>query len=805
MTQRPQVPTEVPSDVPVSPGKPVRGLALASAGAAVVFAVLGFLGAAPATGLTGALVLGGGLLVGAVALPGAGRVTAPGAVVATVGMVGVLQAATTIRGSGLLIAAVAVAVLTWLAAVMTALLDAGAFGARKPRPAVVARAGGSCGVGARGGLAAERLPRRSDHDLRRRAADRAAGHPRRSGHDVRRRPADGAAGRPRSAGPDARRPRAGPARARRRLDGCTGRDDGLRAIAGCAGADGGVRRRRASRCRGRAGSGVRAGAGGQARVRAGGAVSRAGRCPGAHRGVRRREPARPEAGVRAGCGGLRRCGPAGAEACVRAAVADGCGGVRRREPARPEACVRCGGVRRCGPGAADGCGRVRGRSAAARRRTGTHRRDPGPVAGRRPACGSAVRPRGWPAPDRHPPRAAPGRRGSALRAAARARPAALGGTASATRPDAAAQPPTGARQGQPPSGPLPQRAPGADVAAATPQFGLAGTGQAASSAHHEPVHDASAFDVPFFGVSGQASSAHHEPVQDGSAFERYGAERGQGGARTAVGRPPGPVQDGSASLFGGQPRNGAPPQGPTPGYSLPGRNPNAEGHGLFRAGTAASGAHRAPVDGGSPPNGRPAPGHPEPEPHRAPPPGTNGAAGEGAAHGGNGTARESAVPAQRAGTEASGPSYQQAAGARRRSAGGEGSSSPFGTGNPGSTRRGHRAAVARSARRPRTRDPAPGATPRRARRWRRRPQPGDHGLPGAARARRRACLGAAAPARRPGRHDGRLAGLARRRAARVRCRRPGRAAAWPPRQPRRRSPRPAGRAPQRPAVRALTS
>ena len=137
MTQRPQVPTEVPSDAPVSPGRPVRGLALASAGAAVVFAVLGFLGAAPATGLTGALVLGGGLLVGAAALPGAGRVTAPGAVVATVGMVGVLQAATTIRGSGLLIAAVAVAVLTWLAAVMTALLDAGAFGARKPRPAVV--------------------------------------------------------------------------------------------------------------------------------------------------------------------------------------------------------------------------------------------------------------------------------------------------------------------------------------------------------------------------------------------------------------------------------------------------------------------------------------------------------------------------------------------------------------------------------------------------------------------------------------------------------------------------------------------
>jgi len=174
-------------------------------------------------------------------------------------------------------------------------------------------------------------------------------------------------------------------------------------------------------------------------------------------------------------------------------------------------------------------------------------------------------------------------------------------------------------------------------------------------------------------------------VQDGPAFERYSAERGQGGARQQSGAHRAPVQDGSASLFGGPPRNGAPPQGPTPGYSLPGRNPNAEGHGLFRASTAASGAHRAPVDGGSPPNGGPAPGHPEPEPHRAPPPGMNGAVGEGAAHGANGTARDSAVPAQRAGTEASGPSYQQAAGARRRSAGGEGSSSPFGTGNSGST------------------------------------------------------------------------------------------------------------------------
>jgi hypothetical protein len=56
MTQRPLVPTEVPSDGPALPGRSVRVPALVSAGAAVVFALLGFLGAAPATGLTGALV-----------------------------------------------------------------------------------------------------------------------------------------------------------------------------------------------------------------------------------------------------------------------------------------------------------------------------------------------------------------------------------------------------------------------------------------------------------------------------------------------------------------------------------------------------------------------------------------------------------------------------------------------------------------------------------------------------------------------------------------------------------------------------
>src|SRR6185437_6485823 len=53
-------------------------------------------------------------------------------------------------------------------------------------------------------------------------------------------------------------------------------------------------------------------------------------------------------------------------------------------------------------------------------------------------------------------------------------------------------------------------------------------------------------------------------------------------------------------------------------------------------------------------------------------------------HSVNGTSRDGAVPTQRAGTEASGPSYQQAAGAgRRRRAAGEGSSSPFGPANPG--------------------------------------------------------------------------------------------------------------------------
>ena len=191
-------------------------------------------------------------------------------------------------------------------------------------------------------------------------------------------------------------------------------------------------------------------------------------------------------------------------------------------------------------------------------------------------------------------------------------------------------------------------------------------------------------DVPLFGVSGvgQASSAHHEPVQDASAFGRYAAERGQGSARPQTGAHRAPAQDGS--LFGGQPA-ATDPAASGPVYSRPGRNPDAQGHGLFGAGPAPTGAHRAPADGGSPPNGRPGSGQREPDPHRAP--GTNGAsAGESSARGVNGTARDSAVPTQRAGTEASGPSYQQAAGeARRRSAIADSASTPFGSASSGAS------------------------------------------------------------------------------------------------------------------------
>jgi len=186
------------------------------------------------------------------------------------------------------------------------------------------------------------------------------------------------------------------------------------------------------------------------------------------------------------------------------------------------------------------------------------------------------------------------------------------------------------------------------VAGQSSPYGLAGSGQAATSAHHQPVQDMSAFgrgpegDLPLFGVAGvrQTTSAHHEPVQDASTYEgpRYGGgttERGHdpGAGRTPTGAHRAPAQDGG-SLFGspptGQPgRNGAPPSA-------------VSGYGLFGAGApgpAPTGAHRA--------NGA-----------------TAGGADEAAAPGVNGTSRDSAVPSQRAGTEASGPSYQQAGGFR---------------------------------------------------------------------------------------------------------------------------------------------
>jgi hypothetical protein len=223
-------------------------------------------------------------------------------------------------------------------------------------------------------------------------------------------------------------------------------------------------------------------------------------------------------------------------------------------------------------------------------------------------------------------------------------------------------------------------------------YGLAGTGQATTSAHHQPVQDTSAFgrgpdgDLPLFGVAGvrQTTSAHHEPVQDASAYDgpRYGGgstERGQdaGAGRAPTGANRAPAQDG-VPLFG------APPT------SQPGRN-GAPGYGLFGAGApgpAPTGAHRAPSETDAASNGRTGPTAGRGAPNAggdaaAPSYGTNGAtaggADDAATRSVNGAPRDSAVPSQRAGTEASGPSYQQAGGARRR----DGASPSFGPTGPG--------------------------------------------------------------------------------------------------------------------------
>jgi hypothetical protein len=224
----------------------------------------------------------------------------------------------------------------------------------------------------------------------------------------------------------------------------------------------------------------------------------------------------------------------------------------------------------------------------------------------------------------------------------------------------------------------------------TPAVGLAGTGQAATSAHHEPVQDASPFnrtpsgDSPSFGVAGlgQATSAHHGPVQDASVYDPsqprpvYGAAPTERDQDAAAGRPPSssgahraPTQD-SMPLFGGPPsgwpgRNGSAPGGPV--YPMPGAQPSgneAQGYGLF---AGSSGAHRAPSDTGATPNGRA---------------GAAGGADNAATHGANGTSYDNGMPSQRAGNEASGPSYQQAGRGRRRAA--EGSAPVFGApGSPG--------------------------------------------------------------------------------------------------------------------------
>ena len=247
-----------------------------------------------------------------------------------------------------------------------------------------------------------------------------------------------------------------------------------------------------------------------------------------------------------------------------------------------------------------------------------------------------------------------------------------------------------------------------------------------------------------------------------------------------------------------------------PGYG-PARTPDAQGYGLFRGGPA-SGAHRAPSETGSFSNGRPVPPRGEPGPRRAPTSGTTGSdVGEGASHGVNGASRDGAVPSQRAGTEASGPSYQQAV--RRRRADGE--SPPFGAARLRYPRRGdgrrHGAAAVRPTRVRGTGRPTSGtasqssarpsravATPTRAR----RPRPSR-------------CSTRPAPTNRPGGSRRRLLG----RTPRWSLRRVGSARGQPPPDPagpraprgraQARSPRgrPHGHrtAPRRGPSRALTS
>ncbi len=665
MTQRPQEPAEVPSDAPVSPGRPARVPALASAALAVVFALLGFMGAVPATDLAGALVLGGGLLAGAAALPRAGRVLAPAAVAASVGVVGLLQAVVVSRGGGgLLIAASAVAVLTWVATVVAALMDAGVFGSRAPRAAVASAPQATPAPAPAWAPVEGWQPNAYPADPTMTYVGRQPTGQQAFGPSV---GGQAGGGQPVPAGaPDPTAVFGQPGQA--------GVPDST-AVFGQPG---------------------QAGVPDSTAVFARSAQVGEPEPTAVFSGVS--QPGAPEPAAALGqqppVGGPEPTAVFGQPPQGPTAGLSPQSGAPESTPAHPGAAAPVYGLSGGQPP------------------TGTHRaptQDGGPLSGTLPTRDgfSATGPRS---------------------------------VAEATPFGAEAQPP-GSRPdvplfGAPGVGQPAQEASPFGTTAASPEapaFGLAGTGQATSSAHHEPVQDASGIDRapggdrPLFGVSGvgQSSSAHHEPVQDASAYDRahprpvYGAASNERGHDAGAGRPPtgahrAPTQDG-VPLFGapppaGQPgRNGAHPAPGGPVYGLSagaarsGRGPNSptrqggsdpQGHGLFGASTSNSapmGAHRTPAEAGSPSNGRTEPdaGRGESSPHRAPTSGADASAPSygpnGASRGGggevttNGASREGAVPSQRAGTEASGPSYQQAVGrARRRAAGGEGSSSPFG-------------------------------------------------------------------------------------------------------------------------------
>ncbi|GAA1243458.1 hypothetical protein GCM10009609_03630 [Pseudonocardia aurantiaca] len=137
-----------PADHQLEPG-PARLLALAGAGLAVVFAVLGFFDSSfgfilPAFS---SLVIGGGLLAGTAVLPKIGRVLVPAAVAATTGALQFLVFVIGNGGSGILIAAVVVAFLVAVVVVGAMLLDVGIVKAPAPRPSAPPDYGQPSGYG----------------------------------------------------------------------------------------------------------------------------------------------------------------------------------------------------------------------------------------------------------------------------------------------------------------------------------------------------------------------------------------------------------------------------------------------------------------------------------------------------------------------------------------------------------------------------------------------------------------------------------------------------------------------------------